>query len=197
MISASDIHHGKVLIVDDKKANVRLLEGMLRGAGYDSVTSTMIPGGVCGLHRRNRDDLILLDLQMPGVDGFQVMEGLTEIETGGYLPVLVIAAKPDHKLRALKAGAKDLFSKPFDLAGVLIRAYNMLEVRLLHPETKELCVDRIADNHGFEKIKTIGDAYIAAAGLPVPVPDHTSRGRTWRWTRPRRSTATTSIAATS
>jgi two-component system cell cycle response regulator len=132
MISSSDILHGKVLIVDDQKANVRLLERMLRGAGYDSITSTIDPGGVRELHLRNRYDLILLDLQMPGMDGFQVMEGLKEIEADSYLPVLVITAQPDQKLRALKAGAKDFVSKPFDLAEVLMRVHNMLEVRLLH-----------------------------------------------------------------
>jgi CheY-like chemotaxis protein len=142
MISASDILRGKVLIVDDKKVNVLLLERMLRAAGYACVTSTMDPGEVCELHRKNRYDLILLDLQMPGMDGFQVMESLKEIETGGYLPVLVITAQPDHKLRALKAGARDFVSKPFDLAEVLIRVYNMLEVRLLHLETKRL-YDRV------------------------------------------------------
>ena len=74
----------------------------------------------------------MLDLQMPGMDGFEVMESLKEIEIDGYLPVLVLTAQPDHKLRALKAGAKDFITKPFDLAEVLIRVYNMLEVRLLH-----------------------------------------------------------------
>ena len=86
MISSSDILHGKVLIVDDQEANVLLLERMLRGAGYDSITSTMDPYKVCELHLKNRYDLILLDLQMPGMDGFQVMESLKGIETGGYLP---------------------------------------------------------------------------------------------------------------
>jgi serine phosphatase RsbU (regulator of sigma subunit) len=136
MISSSDILNSKVLIVDDQEANVRLLERILRGAGYASVASTMDPRGVCELHRQNRYDLILLDLQMPGMDGFQVMEGLKEIETEGYLPVLVITAEPGHKLRALQAGAKDFISKPLDLAEVRARAYNMLEVRLLHMETK-------------------------------------------------------------
>src|ERR1035437_9000337 len=132
MISSSDILHGKVLIVDDQEANVILLERMLRGAGYVSITSTMNPAEVCELHLKNRYDLILLDLQMPGMDGFQVMESLKEIETGSYLPVLVITAHPDHKLRALQSGAKDFISKPFDLAEVLMRVHNMLEVRLLH-----------------------------------------------------------------
>jgi putative two-component system response regulator len=134
MISSSDILHGKVLIVDDLEVNVLLLERMLRGAGYESITSTMDPLEVCALHLKNRYDLILLDLQMPGMDGFQVMEGLKEIETEGYLPVLVITAQPDHKLRALKAGAKDFIGKPFDLAEVLIRVFNMIEVRLLQKE---------------------------------------------------------------
>jgi len=136
MISSSDILHGKVLIVDDQEANVILLERMLRGAGYVSITSTMDPHGVCELHRNNRYDLILLDLEMPGMDGFQVMEGLKEIETDGYLPVLVITAQPGHKLRALQGGAKDFISKPFDLDEVLMRVHNMLEVRLLHEEAR-------------------------------------------------------------
>jgi CheY-like chemotaxis protein len=136
MISSSDILHGKVLIVDDQEANVILLERILRGAGYVSITSTMNPAEVCELHRNNRYDLILLDLQMPGMDGFQVMEGLKEIEPDGYLPVLVITAQPGHKLRALQAGAKDFISKPLELAEVLARVHNMLEVRLLHGETK-------------------------------------------------------------
>ncbi len=255
MISSSDILKASILIVDDQEANVSLLEQMLRGAGYVSIASTRDPNEVCELHLKNRYDLILLDLQMPGMDGFQVMESLKEIETGGYLPVLVITAQPDHKLRALKAGAKDFVSKPFDLAEVLIRVYNMLEVRLLHLETKKLYdrvvaeqkvserlllnvlphsiaerlkgrpevtadsfteviadsfaevtvlfadivgftkfsegvsaevlvevlndiftrFDVIADTRGLEKIKTIGDAYMAAAGLPVPVADHAIR----------------------
>jgi len=132
MISSSDILHGKVLIVDDKESNVLLLERLLHNAGYVSVTSTMKPGEVCELHRRNRYDLILLDLQMPGVDGFQVMESLKEIETNGYLPVLAVTAHPAHKLRALQSGAKDFISKPFNLVEVKTRIRNMLEVRLLY-----------------------------------------------------------------
>jgi adenylate cyclase len=255
MVNSSDILQGKILIVDDKQANVRLLEGMLERAGYISVASTMDPHAVCELYRDNRYDLILLDLQMPGMDGFQVMEGLKEIEAGGYIPVLVITAQPDQKLRALKAGAKDFISKPYQLAEVLVRVYNMLEVRLLHMESKRLYervvaeqkvserlllnvlphsiaerlkgrpeitadgfaqviadsfaevtvlfadiveftafaqsvspvvvvdvlnnvftrFDQIADKYGLEKIKTIGDAYMVAAGLPLPMKDHTNR----------------------
>ena len=132
LISSSDILHGKVLIVDNQEDSVVLLERMLRDAGYTSVASTMDPLEVCELHRKNCYDLILLDIQMPGMDGFQVMEGLKEIETENYLPVLAITAQPAHKLRALQGGAKDFISKPFDPSEVLMRVHNMLEVRLLH-----------------------------------------------------------------
>jgi adenylate cyclase len=244
MITASDILKAGILIVDDQPANVTLLEQMLRGAGYVSIASTSDPREVCERHRQNRYSLILLDLQMPGLDGFQVMEGLKAIETDGYLPVLVITAQPDHKLRALKAGAKDFVSKPFDLAEVLMRVRNLLEVRLLHLETKRLyqqilaeqkvseqllfnmlppaiaerlkarteviadsfpeatilfaglhdfsrlteglgapetvkllneiysSFDALTQQFGLEKIKTLGDAYMVAGGVPVPRADH-------------------------
>jgi len=132
MVDLSDILAAKVLIVDDLEANVRLLDRMLHGAGYTSVASTMDPREVCALYRNNRYDLILLDLEMPGMDGFQVMEGLKEIETDGYLPILAITAQPEHKLQALNAGARDFISKPFDLVEVGTRIRNMLEVRLLY-----------------------------------------------------------------
>jgi len=136
MVSASDILNASILVVDDQEANVALLEQMLRGAGYTSIASTMDPREVCGLHRQHRYALIVLDLQMPRMDGFQVMEGLKDIEKEDYLPVLVITAQPGHKLRALEAGAKDFIGKPFDLAEVRTRVRNMLEVRLLHVALK-------------------------------------------------------------
>lgn len=280
MITSENILNAKILIVDDLEVNIILLKRMLHGVGYTSIDSTMNPGDVYTLHKNNCYDLILLDLQMPGMDGFQVMEELKKIETGSYLPVLVITAQPNHKLRALQAGAKDFVSKPFELAEVLARVYNMLEVRLLHEESKknnttlenyineieesrELIrkngeninnlyrqvieeqkiserlllnvlpqpiaerlkgrlqissdeviadyfpavtvlfadivgfttfstditptqlvkmlneiftnFDNIAVKYGLEKIKTIGDAYMAAAGLPVTVSDHAIR----------------------
>jgi len=137
MVSAAEILNASILVVDDQEANVSLLERLLRGAGYTSIASTMDPHEVCELQRKNRYCLILLDLQMPGMDGFQVMEGLQDIEKDDYLPVFVISAQPGHKLRALQAGAKDFISKPFDLAEVLARVRNMLEVRLLHVESKK------------------------------------------------------------
>ena len=90
IITESDILNASILIVDDRETNVTLLEQVLSEAGYTSVASTMNPKEVCELHRKNCYDLILLDLKMPGIDGFQVMEGLKTDLTGSYLPVLVI-----------------------------------------------------------------------------------------------------------
>ena len=132
MISRADMLAARILVVDDQEANVSLLEQTLRQAGYENVASTMDPEAVCALHRRNDYDLILLDLQMPAMDGFQVMEALKTNASDAYLPVLVITAQPGHKLRALQAGAKDFISKPFDLVEVRTRIHNMLEVRLLY-----------------------------------------------------------------
>lgn len=134
MITSSAILNAKILIVDDMVANVDLLHHMLRSAGYTSVTSTNNPFEVCDLHRANQYDLILLDLMMPGMDGFQVMEGLKKIELEGYLPVLVITGQVELKLRALQSGAKDVISKPFEKVEILARIYNMLEIRLLNRE---------------------------------------------------------------
>ena len=132
MISAAEILNASILVVDDQDANVQLLEQLLHEAGYTCVTSTTNPQEVCALHRKHCYDLILLDLQMPDMDGFQVMEGLKVNDADDYLPVLVLTAQPGHKLRALQAGAKDFISKPFDLVEVKTRIHNMLEVRLLY-----------------------------------------------------------------
>ena len=137
MLQATEILNASILIVDDQEANVMLLEQVLRSAGYTRITSTMDPQAVRALHQQHRYDLILLDLQMPEMDGFEVMEGLRDIEAGSYLPVLVITAQPGHKLRALQAGAKDFVSKPFDLVEVKTRIHNMLEVRLLYQKLAE------------------------------------------------------------
>ena len=132
IITKSDILNANILIVDDQECNVTLLEQLLLLAGYTCVDSTMNPEEVCALHLKNHYDLILLDLQMPVMDGFQVMEDLNMDDTEGYLPVLVITAQPDHKLRALQSGARDCISKPLDLGEVRMRIHNNLEVRLLY-----------------------------------------------------------------
>ena len=132
MIDDGDILGARILVVDDQSANLLLLTRMLEEVGYRNLTATMDPLEVCALHRKYNYDLILLDLQMPGMDGFQVMEVLKTNEADDYLPVIVLTAQPGHKLRALQAGAKDFISKPFDLVEVKTRIHNMIEVRLLY-----------------------------------------------------------------
>lgn len=146
MITPSDILNARILIVDDQDANVSLLEQVLREAGYTHIWSTKDPHEVRELYRINRYSLILLDLIMPVMDGYQVMEGLKEIEVNGYLPVLAITAQLGQDLRALKSGAKDFVSKPFDLEELLARVHNMLEVRLLNIEINKLYGRLVADD---------------------------------------------------
>jgi two-component system, cell cycle response regulator len=134
MISEQDILNAKILIVDDRTANVDLLTQFLADEGYLSVTSTTDPHAVCALNTANQYDLILLDIEMPDMDGFQVMEALEKQETQGYTPILVVTVQPNHKRRALASGAKDFVSKPLDLVEVKYRIRNMLEVRLLYQQ---------------------------------------------------------------
>lgn len=135
-ITTKEILNARILVVDDQEVNVSLLAEMLTSAGYTQVFTTLDPKVVCGMHRDTPFDLILLDLQLPGMDGFQVMEGLKASGTDSYLPVLVITAQPGHKLRALHAGAKDFVSKPFDMVEVKARIHNLIEIRLLYGQLK-------------------------------------------------------------
>ena len=137
MINAADILSASILIVDDEELNVILLERTLRGAGYTAIASTRNPHKVGELYRNHRYDLILLDIRMPGMDGFQVMADIRKIDARDYPPVLVLTAEPGHKEHALQAGAKDFLSKPFELIEVLTRVHNMLEARLLQKEIEE------------------------------------------------------------
>lgn len=136
MPTTAEVLSASILVVDDKEANVVLLDGMLRAAGYTNVSTTRNPREVCALQREHCYSLILLDLHMPGMDGFEVLEALKASEVDDYVPVLVITALPEHKLRALQDGAKDFISSPFDLPEMLLRVRNMLEVRLLHEASR-------------------------------------------------------------
>jgi signal transduction histidine kinase len=127
----------RLLVVDDEQANVRLLERMLARAGYTDVASTTDPTQVLPLFERFDPDLVLLDLGMPQLDGYQVMAQLRQaVPEGSYLPILVLTAETSAEARqqALSAGAKDFLLKPFDLTEVLLRIANLLETRRLHVE---------------------------------------------------------------
>lgn len=145
MISNTDFHDAKILIAHHLETNVRLLDRLLRRDGYSSVMSTRNAYEICALHTEHQYDLILLDLMMPGMDGFAVLAALGALPAGSDVPVLVITTQPDQMLRALRAGAKDFVSMPFDLVEVLTRVHNMLEVRLQLLETTRLYDQIVAD----------------------------------------------------
>jgi len=129
-----------ILIVDDKEQNIKLIEMMLSYAGYQNIQSTMDPRQVKKLYLDNDFDLILLDIRMPHLDGFQVMEQLNDCMTDAYLPILVLTAQNDMqtRLKALESGAKDFVTKPFDRVELLNRIANLLEVRALYNERKDM-----------------------------------------------------------
>jgi DNA-binding response OmpR family regulator len=129
MIGSCEFSASKILIVDDNPVNVNLMERMLARAGYTCVSSTLDPMAVWGLYRRNHYDLIILDLQMPLFDGFQVMKALRETEDHASLSILVTSAEPGHKLRSLQAGARDFVSKPFQLSDLMTRIDALLRAR--------------------------------------------------------------------
>jgi CheY-like chemotaxis protein len=161
MVTEADILNAGILIVDDQAANVILLERLLRDAGYAGVSSTMNPREVCALHRDQGYDLILLDLQMPGMDGFKVMEDLKANAAQEAPLILVITAQPGHKLRALQAGAKDFISKPYDLVEIKTRIHNLLEVQLLY---KKL------EHHGkaLQRLERVNSELVSALSHELP-----------------------------
>lgn len=116
----------RILIVDDLKSNLRLLEQTLRRAAYVEVMSTLDPREVAALHLQHRYDLILLDLQMPEMDGFEVMAKLQEVRAENPVAILVLSADASQKRAALEAGADDFLGKPFRLPEVVERVQGML-----------------------------------------------------------------------
>jgi CheY-like chemotaxis protein len=137
MIEESELLRARILIVDDQEANVELLTQMLQNSGFTNIDSTQRPQEVCALHQEHRYDLILLDLLMPEMDGFAVMQALKDHHHTSLMHVIVITAQPDHKLRALQSGARDFISKPFDLAELRTRIRNTLEVCLIYQKLED------------------------------------------------------------
>ncbi len=138
MIPAERIKRSRLMIVDDQEANVLLLERMLQSAGFTNVVSTSDPAEVENLYNGFRPDLLLLDLHMPRLDGFAVMEKLKAGLGNDYLPILVLTADStrETRLKALEAGAKDFLTKPLDPVEVMNRIRNLLEVRLLYEDLR-------------------------------------------------------------
>ncbi len=136
MVTGKDFWDSKILIVDDLSENVRLLESLLKSVGYQNIETTTDPREVLGLYKKSKPDLVLLDLNMPHLNGFQVMEQLLAIEKDSYVSIMILTAQSDQasRIKALDSGAQDFLSKPFDLIEVKLRIKNMLEIKYLNKQ---------------------------------------------------------------
>ena len=139
MLTNEQYKRAKILIIDDQEVSIRLLTEILQKAGYKNIAFTTDSREAKELYQQVQPDVLVLDLTMPYLDGFQVMSQLKEVEQGSYLPVIVISGEESKELRfqALESGAKDFLNKPYDRVEVLIRINNLIEVRLLHNEVRD------------------------------------------------------------
>lgn len=150
----------RILILDDEELNINLLERLLKQAGYKNILGSTDPTLATTLYSQYKPDLVLLDLNMPIMDGFEILRRLQDIEIDSYIPVMVLSANADDesRLKALDLGAMDFLNKPFNKLEVLSRIRNMLEVRLLHKELRhqnEYLEERIA-----ERTKAVRDSQL-------------------------------------
>lgn len=134
-VSQSDLNTCCILIVDDEAANVLLLRSLLEREGYNNIIGLTDPSTAVAAFVERGPDLVLLDLMMPSVDGYQLLEAFgRQTLPGDYRPVLVLTADTTAaaRRRALSLGAKDFVSKPFDVVEVALRISNLLETRILY-----------------------------------------------------------------
>lgn len=123
-----------IMIIDDEPANLKLLDKMLSGQGYSNLELIQNPREVLDCYQGSHPDLILLDINMPHLDGFAVMAQLMALQDPLLPPIIVLTAQQgrDYLLRALNSGARDFVSKPFDQVELLARVRNLLDVHLAH-----------------------------------------------------------------
>jgi len=169
MIIEDKIYKSKILIVDDNLTNISLLEQLLNMIGYSNVESTSNPEEVIPLYKIHVYDLILLDLNMPVLNGFDIMKAIAKEINEDYLPVIVITAMNDQDVckQSLSMGARDFITKPFDHIEVSHRIYNMLEVRVLynqHYEHEKILEEKVKqrtlelEHTNIEMIRRLGQA---------------------------------------
>ena len=154
-----NLEEARILVVDDQKANISLLGRLLRRNGYKEVEGVADPRMTVTLLKSFGPDLILLDLNMPHLDGFQVMEQLLPlIPPGEYLPILILTAdiSLEAKQRALSMGARDFLTKPFDFTEVLLRIRNLLETRFMHLQLRDQ--NEVLESRVRERTKDLDEA---------------------------------------
>ncbi len=130
----ADYKQANILVVDDESANVKLLSGILKINGYQNVVCTQDPCQALALYQQHHSDLILLDINMPILDGYGVMDQLNKVTNYSPPSILVLTAQgsQDFCQRALDNGARDYVTKPFDINELLSRIRNLLEVQIAH-----------------------------------------------------------------
>jgi len=130
--------NARILIIDDEEGNIRVLDRVLKKGGFKNIRSVTDSRNAIGTYAEFNPDILILDLKMPHVDGFEIMDQLKSLQPDDYLSILVLTAQRDHatRIRALDSGAKDFLDKPFELTETLTRIRNMVDVRLLHNRIK-------------------------------------------------------------
>jgi putative two-component system response regulator len=140
MLTLDEIRQGRILVVDDTESHVILLRKILKGAGYLSVATTTNPEEAVDLYKEFQPDLVVLDLHMSPINGFEILDQLKVLEPAdSYVPALMMTAlnDPDVLVRALERGARDFLNKPFERVEAITRIRNMLEVRLMHKRVRD------------------------------------------------------------
>jgi DNA-binding response OmpR family regulator len=137
-MTETDIRDSRILIIDDEPVNVDLLEGILSREGFGQVVGLTDSTQTVSLMAAFQPDLILLDLVMPGLDGYRILERL-RAGPSDYLPIIVLTADAtrDARYRALSLGATDFLTKPFDQTEVVLRSLNLLETRAMYKRLRE------------------------------------------------------------
>lgn len=132
--SEKNFHQQTIFIVDDEVVNLKLLDKILTSAGYTNLVLINDPRQVLSLYQEHHPSLILLDLNMPDLDGYQVMEQLVGLEDPLLPPIVILTAQhhQEYLLKALEAGARDFIGKPFDRRELLMRVRNFLDAHVAH-----------------------------------------------------------------
>ncbi len=139
MITTQQIHAAKILIIDDEPANVMVLEETLQQSGQTSIKSISDPREALDTYKKFQPDLVLLDLNMPHLNGFEVMAQIEDVDPENKIPIMILTAQIDQstRLKALDAGAREFLTKPFDILEISLKIRNILEIRLLHRQMQE------------------------------------------------------------
>jgi putative two-component system response regulator len=131
-----DLNNSRILLVDDEIMNLEIIQELLEDAGYNNIIATSDPENAVDIYKKNVLDLVLLDINMPMMTGFEVMAQFNEVYYPLPPPILILTAQGDKKtlLKALNSGARDFLRKPFDFEEIILRVRNLLEMHLAHKE---------------------------------------------------------------